>query len=66
MGEKKKGKKEKGGKEGKKEKGKEKKIVFRTNKLTERFPCKSMERFEGPWGPAPLTGPRAPQMLDPA
>jgi len=38
-------KKEKGGKEGGKEKGKVKEIVFRTNKLTERFPCWSMEGF---------------------
>ena len=49
MGEKKKGKKrekkEKGGKEGEKEKGKVKEIVFRTKKLTETFPCWSMERF---------------------
>ena len=36
---KKKRKKEKGGKEGEKEKGEAKKIVLRTNKLTERFPC---------------------------
>ena len=33
----KKRKKEKGGKEGEKEKEKAKEIVFRTNKLTERF-----------------------------
>ena len=45
VGREKKGKKEKGGKEGEKEKGKVKEIVFRTNKLTERFPCWSMERF---------------------
>ena len=42
MGEK---KKEKGGKEAEKEKGKVKEIVFRTNKLTKRFPFWSMERF---------------------
>ena len=36
---------EKGGNKGEKEKGKVKEIVFRTNKLTERFPCWSMERF---------------------
>ena len=35
---KKKKKKEKGRKEGEEEKGKMKEIVFRTNKLTERFP----------------------------
>ena len=32
-------------KKGKKEKGKVKEIVFRTNKLTERFPYWLMERF---------------------
>ena len=58
LGEKKREKKEKGGKEGEKEKGKVKEIVFRTNKLTERFPCWSMERFWGPMGaPHPWLGP---------
>ena len=46
--ERKKRKKEKGRKEGEKEKGKAKKIVFRTNKLTERLPCWSIDRFCGP------------------
>ena len=38
-------KKENGGKEGEKAKGKVKEIVFKSNKLTERFSCWSMERF---------------------
>ena len=55
MGEKKKRKKER--KKGKGRKRKEnreregERNYFRTNKLTERFPCWSMKRFLGPMGP---------------
>ena len=45
VGREKKGKMAKGRKRREKEKGKVKEIVFRTNKLTERFPCWSMEKF---------------------